>query len=237
METKVTWDDARFKRILTEYLKVTSRDTVVAVNTKGFYIARAATRETLKAGKEKIQNELGRIISIQKTSKKGTKYYRKGLVLTHGAEHPDAPLAALILNKRKGRHQEPGLYGRDMKWAIRHLIGARRRSNAFIASGWIDAIKALEPLADRGKRPEMASATEMKRYGVPKGEAIPAIVGSNIVCQIINNAIAKRDKKDAIGKYGGDGLRAAFEHEAASMIQYLEQKLGPAAVAANDNLR
>lgn len=236
MQTRLSWNQNVFDAILRQYLQVCSRDAVTTVNTKGFYIARAATRLTLKAGKEKIEAGLGKIVSVEKTSKKGTLYYRKGLELTKGTTHPEAPLAGLIINARMGRHNKPGLQGRAMKWAIRHLIGARKRSNAFIASGWIDAIKTLEPLADRGRRPQMASTTEMKRYGTAKGEAIPAVLGANVIVKIVNNAIAKRDKKDAIGHYGGAGLIAAFESEANSMLEYLERKMSRSTAAANRQL-
>ncbi len=135
-------------------------------------------------------------------------------------------------------HNKPGLYGKDMRNAIRALINARKRSNAFIASGWIDAIKTLEPLADRGggKRPQMASASEMKRYGTAKGAAAPAVMGSTIIVKILNKAMARRDKKDALGKYGSVGLAKAFEDEANSMLDYIDEKMQKAARKANQSL-
>lgn len=224
MEARSTWNQELFDSILKQYLSVSSRDVVTAINTKGFYIARAATRMTMKAGKGKIEAGLGKIVSVKRTAKDGKVSYQ------------EAPLAAVIINRRLGRAGEGGLYGRAMKKAIRDLIAARKRSNAFLASGWIDAIKTLEPLADRGKRPPMAPAGEMKRYGTAKGDAIPAVLGPDIVVTIHNKAVAKRDKKDALGKYGTDGLVQAFESEANSMLQYIDRKLQQATATANSRL-
>lgn len=236
MQTRATWDQTQFNQILKAYMAHSSRDVVTAMNTKGFYIARAATRMTYKAGKERIETGLGTVVTVTKTSKSGRTYNRKSLDLNMGTTHTDAPLAALIINARMGRSKKPGLYGSAMKAAIKKMISARKRSNAFLASGWIDAIKKLEPLADRGKKPQMAPASEMRRYGVAKGDATPAVMGPVIAVKLENKAETKRDKKDALGKYASAGLAQAFESEANSMMQYIEQKLAAAAAAANRQL-
>ncbi len=177
MEARSTWNQTAFDNVLKEYMRNTSRDTVTAINTKGFYIARAATRLTMKAGKDKITAALDKVTSVQKVNRSGKTYTSRKRELVMGTEHTEAPLAALLINARLGRSNKTGLYGRAMRTAIRVLVNARRRSNAFLASGWLDAIKTLAPLADRGKKPPMASESEMSRYGVAKGDAIPAVLG------------------------------------------------------------
>jgi hypothetical protein len=237
MATDSKWDQKVFDRVLDQYLKITSRDTTTAVNTKAFYIARGATRNTFKAGKSRIQAELVKTVEVQRTSKSGKTSVRKTRELVRGSK-VDAPLAALIIQSRLKRAGKDGLHGVAMKTAITALINARKRSNAFLASGWLDAIKTLAPLAAPiGKKPAMASASEMKRYGKAKGSATPAVPGPQAVAQIVNTAISKRDDKGALQKFGAPGLSKAFEDEVNSMIDYIMDRMQPAERQANRALR
>ena len=59
----------------------------------------------------------------------------------------EMPLEAAIINARRGREGLPGLYGPKMRAEVRRLRSARVRSRRFIASGWLDAIRAVEPFA------------------------------------------------------------------------------------------
>lgn len=222
-EARATWNQAQFDSIMAEYLQHSKRDAVTAVNTKLFYISRAATRMTKKAGKLEIESGLLKMVTP----------HRPMDSVYHSAS--SVPLGVLIIMGRMKHEGE--LEPREMAAAVKSLIAARKRSNAFLASGWIDSIKALEPLADRvGRKPQMAPESEMKRYGKAKGDTAPAVEGPNIVGKIVNKAMAKRDKKDALGRYGSVGLAQAFESEANSMLDYIDNKMQKAAREANRRL-
>ncbi len=145
----------------------------------------------------------------------------------------------MIINKRLGDGktfrgvQGRGLYGREMRDAIKFLIGIRKRSIGFIASGWLGAIKRLAPYADKIGGADSGTDATIKRLGAYKGTATPAKEGKVMVCTIINNALAKHDKHNSLARHGGKGLELAFAHETASMIEYLRKKMKPDAANAN----
>lgn len=229
-----TWDQKKFDVILSNYLKHTSRSVVTAINTKAYFIARKAVWFTAKADSGKIKSSLGKIVTVQRLNKKGNFVRKRELELVK-SERVDAPLAALIINARLGRAKKGGFYGKRMARAIRELLSARLRSVAFIKSGWIPAIKLLAPLADKRGVPGTDPAA--KQIGIPKGSAIPANANSATIKAVIeNNAAAKRDVKDALGKYGGRGLATAFEDEANSMLDYIMSHLKPPTDEANRQL-
>src|SRR3990167_6345896 len=144
--TMSNWDQSQFDAALKAHLANTSRTIERVINGRAYFVALAAIRLTVKVSAAKIEAELGRIVRVEKISKKGRKYNRKQLQLTPGRDGR-APLAALIINKRLGRGETfhglsgRGAYGREMRDAIKYLIGVRKRSVAFIASGWIPALR------------------------------------------------------------------------------------------------
>jgi hypothetical protein len=219
------WDQSEFDATLQLYLRETSRTLRDAVNTKGFYVARGAVRNTLKASRSRIQAELGKNVSTVHSISGGKIYYKRTTELTSSSQH-DAPLAALIINKRLGRSHKSGLYGRDMSRAIRQLLGARQRSVAFIASGWIPAIKKLAPAVpsrDRSGAPAMDGTPYTGT--TTKGDATLAADSNLMVVTIENRVTSKHDPKHAIERIGSAGLQVAFDHEAASMQEYIARKL------------
>lgn len=132
-----------------------------------------------------------------------------------------------IINQRRGQRGEKGLYGLEMAKAVEILYAARRRSIAFLKSGWLPAIKLLEQAVEpKYRRNAPRSDRASKQYGQPKGSAKPARSASWRVHTIIENAAsATRDKKDALHKYAAPALAAAFAHEVQSMKEYIERKM------------
>lgn len=224
----VRYDQSKFDKTFVEYMKHTSRDLVTAINTKAYYIARKATWFTHKANKGQIRTALGQRITVAHTTKSGRVVNRKQLQLAHARDH-DAPLAGLIINKRRGKKGEKGLHGKAMAVAIRDLLVARERSVAYTKSGWLPAIKQLALVADNKNPPSID--TTAKTVGRAKGDAFPARdLHSKSAATIINEAWAKRDSgASAFFKYGSQGLQKAFSDETASMKTYIEGKMNPAA--------
>ncbi len=197
-------DTREFRQTLDLYGKFSKRDRAVIVNTKAFYIARRAVVETIKADKKNI---------------------RAFIRAKSGA------IVGRLINKRRGARGEKGLYGDAMAEAVIAVLANRLRSVAFLKSGWLRAIKTLEPLAERirGNSVPRKDST-VKEYGKAKGDARPAREGAIITMATIRNlAIAKHDKHDALGKFGGPALQRAIDFETRSMNDYIERKLRDAA--------
>lgn len=215
-------DTREFQRTLRDYEKVSKRDLATILNTKGFYIARGAVRDTHKADKDKVKAELTALVKSGKKFKTVKRFSRFGLEY-------DAPLISLLINMRRGARGEKGLYGKSMANAVKGWLGARLRSIAFLRAGFIPAIKAFEPLAEKkGQAPKMDGAT--RQYGKPKGSAKVAKADTwRPVASITNAASAKGDKNSALERYVGEGLRSAFAKEVASMKQYMEEKFAATA--------
>ncbi len=211
---------AEFQRTLRRYREFSKRDLATIVNTKALFIARRALRETPKADKAKIAKELGRIIKTGKNAGK--------LRLAKGSQH-DAPLAALIINKRLGTGR--GLRGEAMAKTIRSFIASRMRSIAFLKSGWIPAIKALSPFAELRGAPRQGPAPV--QYGRPKGSGTPARGSTWNPKAIIENAAGdNKENRGALITYGGPALQAAVDAETASMKEYIGRKLTESAAKA-----
>jgi hypothetical protein len=223
---------SEFNRTLKKYRELSSRDPETIANTKAFYIARRATVVTPKANKSKIKRDLLSEITTEikllgqriRITKSGIK---RGKFIT---EKITAPLVALIINARRGKKGLRGLEGNAMAEASNLLIAIRLKSVAFIKSGWLPAIKALEPLAAKGRAPNQDRTAET--VGAQKGGAMPARGFWKAVATIWNSAEATRDNKRALVTYGGPALQQAVDFEESSMRQYIEDKLKETAKAA-----
>lgn len=222
---------SEFEATLRRYREFSRRTPEQICNTKAFFIARRATRETPKAKRlaaKLMRNivtdrkEIGQRFSFKNGKlRKGQKIYHKFT----------APLAALIVNARRAKAGEPGLYGADMEHAIGELIAARNRSIAFLRSGWIPSIKRLEPLADTRGRPRQDQSA--KQFGREKGYANPSPSDTWFAKTIIaNTAESVREMSGKAEQYLQEGLQRAFDAETQSMREYIERKMREAAQSA-----
>jgi hypothetical protein len=218
------WDQSKFDRTFARSLDFTDRDLVTAINTTSYYVARKATWFTHKADRGKIEAALGKRITVPRVSVKFGKariVNRRELQLTQ-ARDSEAPVAALIINKRRGKGN--GLHGREMVRAIRQMIAARLRSVAYTKSGWIPSIRALSVKAEKAGAPPMDTAAKV--YGRAKGSAFPAVsLHSKSAATLINEAWAKHDKNNAFYRYGSQGLQRAFNDETAHMERRIKEKM------------
>lgn len=186
-----------------KYMAVSQRDIAVALNTKAFYIARRATVETAKANAGDIRKVWG--------------------VRAGRSNSTRAAFAGKIINQIRGARGEKGLYGEEMAEAVAQMLVYRLRTVGFIKSGWIPAIKRLEPLAEKKGAPRQDRRAA--QLGTAKGWAVPARPGIRCIAIIANTASTKRDIKQALLKFGTPGLQRAFDHEVASMKTYIERKM------------
>ncbi len=137
-----------------------------------------------------------------------------------------------IVNKRRGLAGDKGLYGVEMAKVVEIIYQARRRSVAFLKSGWLPAIRKLEQSVDpRYRRGAAKSDRTAKQVGRAKGSATPARTGWRCSARIENAALAKHDKKEALDLFGGPALQRAFDYEVASMNEYIARKMRDTAKA------
>jgi hypothetical protein len=208
-----------FRRDLADYSKASKRDLRTIIDTKGFYISRGAVRNTLKTPREKIKSQLTAPSDVA----------------------PSAPLAAIIINSILGggkgslpksiralvKQGKKGLQGAAMKKAERIFISAKQRTRAFLAAGFLPAVKVFERLAEKKTgAPRVDRA--VKQYGKAKGSGIPTRESGWVVrATITNSATGAKEEKGgaALIKHAGAALQQAFNDEAASMRQYVVDKM------------
>lgn len=219
------WDQRVFDAAMREHVKTTRRSLPDYLNKKGYYVTRKAIWFTRKTEMSRIEATLGRMIRVKRLTKKGRVVNKR--VWTHPRSMKfNAPLVAVILNARRGRKLEPGLYGRAMKAAIKRMIGARRKSVGFIKSGWIEARDILRRKF-RGGTAGLPADDSGGRVGKPKGGALGATEGDAPQVVIWSSLETYRDTRGAIRRYGSAGLQRAFDDEAASMMRDLENHIKP----------
>jgi hypothetical protein len=197
-------DTREFQRTLSEYRKLSKRSEPEIVNTKGFFIARRAVVETFKADKGSIRKAFDR-----KTAK----------------------IVGMLINARRGKRGEKGLYGDKMAEAVAMVKAARLRAISFVKSGWLPAIKTLGALTKyrRGvaRNEEGSGIGRVKQIGKPKGSAKPAVISFGIVRVIITN-MALRSRKTTTNsgeEIATKGLQRAIDYETNSMKSYIEMKM------------
>ena len=184
-------------------------------NKKAYYVTRRWLYETPIVARETITNELGKV------TRSGRHGKNIKLQLTH-AETSDAPLAALIVNKQRGKRGLPGLFGKRMIDAIAALIGTRQKSRGYLRSGLLPALRKLAASFGGHAPQSMAGA---RQYGRDKGDAIPARPGWTVKATIVNAADSK-DGRAALFKHGIPALQRAIDLEAASMREEVLRRIG-----------
>lgn len=219
-----------FDRALAEYMRYTPRTLQSVINTKAYFVARKAIWFTQKADIYRMRAQLGQFVRVNYISRHGKQGSRKILTLVNSSR-ATAPLAALIINARRGKAGLPGLYGSKMARAIRELLASRMKAVAFIKSGWLPAVRILAPHAEHKGSPRVDASARQR--GRPKGTAKPAQSTWRPTAEIVNLVTAKRDTKMALVKYGSPGLQRAFTDEAASMRDYIERRMRPDASRFN----
>lgn len=211
-------DTREFDSTLRLYMPHARRDWATILNTKGYYIARRATVTTKKADPREIR-------SLRERAVIGTGLrFRKGQARQVTVrEELSSTRAARILQAERRAAGKTFIPRAELPQAVKRFIAARLRSIAYIKSGWIPAIRRLEPLARGPGRPRQD--TSAKQIGRPKGDANPARPGWRTSCQISNSAWTRKSGGAGLRKFGQAGLQAAFNDEIRSMREYIERKM------------
>lgn len=236
-------DTRELNEALRRYSEVSRRTLPEICNKKALFISRRALWATHKTDPESIRSDLGRLVPATRLTKTGKTIATKKLELARGSAqgNENAPLAALILHAQlgmKGRPEESPFKGKSlsagraaMTKAIRKFIAARLRSIAYLASGWLPAIKTLSAIVtDKRGQPYIGSS--VKQVGRPKGEATPALEGWRPVATISNEAGFTDEQARAMGVFGEPALAQAFEEETADTLQETERRMKESAHTA-----
>lgn len=209
------WDQSRFDRALDSYVNATRKDMVTVLNSKGYFIARKALWFTDAADQKNVRQ-----LKDLATTRRLREPKDKGLVV--GA----------IVSRRYGKGE--GLYGSRMKAEVNTILAARVRSRSFLKSGWLTAIRGLDPKAeDKGLAAPAVGG--VKQIGQAKG-SYSAASEPQLLTTITNSAQSKRDREGALKKFGMPALMKAFDSEAASMEEYVIKKNAKSAAAAQAKL-
>ena len=218
-------DTAEFNASLARYVHVAKKDMATILNTKAFYVARKACWWTQRADKAKVKAYTDGMVQVNKAKIRnditGRMAARKSRTYTRTGAN--VPQIALVINKRKGIVGDKGLRGDDMTDAMAREAGRRQRSVGFVAAGWIEAIRILDPKAE--EKAAAAAIRGVKIYGVPKGGATFA-TPDKLSLSIFNTAKARSDKSgDGWMRVASEGLQVAIRDETASMDAYMAKKM------------
>ena len=226
------WDQSRFDATLREYLmEHESKVWPQAINKKGFFVALAALKETPRAEPEKIFGELGREITGKRED--GTS---GPIPISFGIASKRAS-KAWVRSKQYGRALKRVERGRAAKglqeWRalfankLRTMLGGRKASATFLASGWTHVLQKLGPLI--GGRYDRSGA---RVRGSTKGSADPALPG-RLQVVIQNSAAARSEHRGGFHRVGDPALQLAFDRETASMVEHMENEMRPGAEKFN----
>lgn len=211
-----------FTATLRQLQTVTNKDAATICNTKAYFIARRACRETYRPEPTKIGRALSQL--VYDFSSTGKRSLKTRTVYGKLGQQSLAPIAALLINWKRGKLGKKGLEGDAMSKAVKLFIAARTRARAFLASGWIPAIRKLAALAERSGA--VAQDREASRIRNPKGSVVPAKEGPHSMAKIISEAVSKHTTTpDPLDKYGRIALEKAIREETLTTQAYIEKKL------------
>lgn len=204
VDVSIKVDTSGFNKAFSEYVKFNKRSMSEIVNTKALFIARGAVALTGASSKEQISDDL----------LKGSKVM------------PSAPVAAIIINTNRGKAGQPGLNGQRMATEVNKFVRMKQATRNFLRSGWIPAIKKLNPFVTSKKgAPKMPSGVRSK--GKDKGGAITAPREGtwNATATIWNAVFGNNKTKGKATQLIQEGLQKSVDKETASMNQYVSNKL------------
>lgn len=226
----ITADDRSWQAAMDRYVMLNKRELPEILNAKGLFVALKAYQLTPKTLKATVKSELGEYVKVESLITKGK---RAGSVKStnrmawHKQNANGVPVAAMIINSRRGKAGKKGLWGKKMENAVIRMIGARVRSTAFMALGWMPAIKAFGKKTKYKRDAPQIDKSLVTPHGKDKGGAFTASEGK-LQATIINSADPTHDKKRSLFTKGDRALREALQIEEASMWKYIKDKLQPA---------
>jgi len=200
-------DPKSFQRTLDKYLKLQSKDLATALNKKAGAIAIHAIGFTKKATAKKIERDI-------KWTAKTKERLRRWTLKTHPR----------ILKSDKERQKY-----------FRAILKLRKRSIAYLAAGWLPAVRKLVK-----KKPKkgLPKGEQGKVPGYAKKAKMSTLIQVAEIVNLAGQSSKKRTKKQkhsqqqAAKKFGKPALAKAFNKEQKDMVKYFELKAQKAAKAS-----
>ena len=202
-------DFREFHRAIDLYSKVSKRDFADIINKRVVNIAYIAMRKTPAAPAKRIGNDL-----MRKVKGRGRK----------GKGRP--PIVALMIasgSEKAGlkAKPKPGLYGVKMREEIEKVIKRRVRTRAYIKSGFLRAVRDVEPqIKGRAKR----RPRNVKKFSKAPGKGKAARPVLKPFGEILNYAANAT-------KIAGPALQAAINADSKDMVKYASKVLANRAKA------
>ena len=204
MAVSIRIDTREFNATLQRYLAASKKTLPEVLNQKAFSILTSAIGFTQKAQAPKIRASLNRIVP----DKRGG----------------HAPLAALIVQSKRGTAGEKGLYGADMREAVKTFINKKIAAIRFLSLGWIPAATKFGVAI--GKRPSDKLVSISKRFEKDgaKGGGEIARAGFTPKAHFFNLAFSKQHPGGGVNITEA-GLRKAIALQVKDMNIYIERKM------------
>lgn len=203
LKPNINVDTRKFDEAIREYVKYSRKDLTTIVNQKLYWVCINAIGETFKADKQTITNDLDKESNTM-----------PGLTVAE---------AMAVVNARKKNLR---LTKSELKRDANKIKQRRKRAVGFLRSGWIPAIKRVAPYAEVKTAAKRASREDSRLRGKEKGGAAPALKAANadvVMASAWNDIIA--DNNPRAQQYMQVGLQRAMDREAASMMQYVQNKI------------
>lgn len=197
-----------FNAALREYVRLSKKSVPEIINTKGFFIARNATRNTIAATRGGIRSDLDRIVSASYTMPNGNAVSR------------DIPLAWVLVQKRAVKEFGRGLPPRPasniaaMQQLEKQIEGERLRAIGYMRSGWLHGVEAFGQAIGKALRGSRRKGNGGARISLP----------SQWTALFWNSSAAKNGGPKLLA-IAGAALRDAITMETASIKRYVDRKL------------
>ena len=194
-------DMREFDAAMQKYMQYSKRSFAEACNQHAYYIARNAVVDTVYADKTAIENKMNSPSNV----------------------NPNAPLAAILINKQRAKQGKGGLTGDRMRREVEKFIRIRKSHVNFLRAGWIPAIKKLAAIVPRkGGGATLPGGVQKSSWNF--GDATPAVESFNPECIIQNNVHGKNNEVNKLYKLLAEGISKAIAKETKSMYDYIERK-------------
>ncbi len=225
---KFTFNNAEFNRVLQHVANASSRTYPQFLNGQALRMASFAVRETERADTSMIAAKLGQV-STRIVSLRGGKMLKRPRRVFSSKASLDL---YRIINWRRKRTGKAPIGGAEMSVKARQIRGAALSSTAFIASGWIYAVRVLSKLAGY----TVANAYKgPKMTGQEKGWVTPArfALSAQVACTMGNSALLAISAGRTGARSGRPlavavrGMVRARNLTARDMLDHLAKKLQP----------
>lgn len=188
--------DAAFR----DYISVSKRGISEDVNQTSYSICISAVALTKRATKSSIRSYLNRASRI----------------------NPTAPIAAILVNWRRGLKGQKGLFGENMKAEVDEFIRKQADSINFLRAGWLSAVAVLA--RSIRKSPGKNAIRFLSRFGT-HGGATASKPGNNPTAYFWNQAFARHTSTQNGVKFAEEGLQKSVTQEIGRMRARVARKM------------